>query len=197
MNENISDIQQIKDKDWDMMEKNKKHLRKLIKNFQYSETTIDSNILDLFEKLGDYTSIAENSYEKSLTILEKIYEFSAIKTKTSEILQKIGLDYYNMGKYEKALEFNNKSLMMKEKIHSNRPDHPNFALTLHNIGLVYDKMRNFEKALEYYDKSLKIAEKVYLNRPDHPALPTLFSNIGSVYNNMEKYENAIEYNDKS
>ncbi|CAF4280173.1 unnamed protein product, partial [Rotaria sordida] len=50
----------------------------------------------------------------------------------------IGLVYYNMGEYSKALSSHERSLEIK-KI-ALPPNHPDLAKSYNNIGMVYDNM---------------------------------------------------------
>lgn len=61
-------------------------------------------------------------------------------------LNNIGLIYFNLGHYKKALEYYLKCLTLQNKLKSPRIE---ISLTYNNIGLVYLSLGNYKEALNY------------------------------------------------
>lgn len=99
----------------------------------------------------------------------------------------LGVCFYCLGDYPKALEYYEKSLEISEKILGE--DHPSTSSSYNNIGLVYKKMEEYAKALEYFQKSLAICETIL--GTDHPEAATSNNNIGGVYESLGEYAKAL------
>jgi len=89
-----------------------------------------------------------------------------------------GLELYNQGEYEQALELFNLAVALDEK-------QPTLWA---NIGNTYSKMNQDEQALEAYERAIALA----------PEDPTLYQNMGGIYGSMgntvkaqELYEKAV------
>ena len=89
-----------------------------------------------------------------------------------------GLELFNQGQYEQALEIFNAAAALDEK-------QPTLWA---NIGNAYSKMNQHEQAIEAYDRAIALA----------PEDPTLYQNMGGIYGSMgntvkaqELYEKAV------
>ena len=112
---------------------------------------------------------------------------------TASIYNDISTIYYDLSKYETAMDFCKKSLAIREKELGD--EHPDTASTYINIGNIYDDLCDYQKALEYYHRSLTISEKTYGTH--HPEIAELYNNIGNVECDLGEYERAIEYHQKA
>jgi len=110
-------------------------------------------------------------------------------------LSHLGIIYYSIENYEKALNYFYKSLDANKIIN----DSLIFANANNNIGNVYntlDQLDNsnqyYQKTITYYYKSLKIYRK--LGDAKYEAI--ILNNLGTVYNNKKLYDEAlIVYNE--
>ena len=66
---------------------------------------------------------------------------------TASIYNDISTIYYDLSKYEIAMDFCKKSLAIREKELSD--EHPDTASTYINIGNIYDDLCDYQKALEF------------------------------------------------
>ena len=101
--------------------------------------------------------------------------------------------YYQQGKYAKALEYFNKALAICLKVLGE--NHPDTATCYNNIGLVYDSQGNYAQALEFYNKALAIRLKVL--GENHADTAVYYGNIGGVYSKQGNYAKALEYFNKA
>jgi len=63
----------------------------------------------------------------------------------------LGLIYYNLGEFDRAIFNHNKALNYLEKVENKR----NYKVySLNNLGLVYQKLNNYEEANDYFKKAL-------------------------------------------
>ena len=76
---------------------------------------------------------------------------------TATSYNNIGNTYYNIGDYNKALEYYELSLKIRKKILGE--EHPDTAVSYNNIGNSYYNIGDYKKALEYLELSLKIRKK--------------------------------------
>ena len=125
--------------------------------------------------------------EKAEELYQMLLDKASSKTDRAHYLNQLGVLYYNMGEYSKALSSYERSLEIYKK--ALPPNHPDLATSYNNIGGVYDDMGEYSKALSCYEQSLEIY-KVALP-PNHPDFAQSYNNIGGVYDNMGKYSKAL------
>ncbi len=107
----------------------------------------------------------------------------------SSALNIIGVTYWRMGKYDKALECYLKALNILEV----SEDKPGIAPVLNNIGIIYNNMGDRKKALDYYNRSIKICEELELKK----GLANSFNNAGNIYRKTGESKKALKYYKKA
>ncbi len=130
--------------------------------------------------LGEYQAALDYGFKK--------LEIDNDRNKSSA-LNIIGVTYWRMGKYDKALECYLKALSILEEVE----DKPGIAPVLNNIGIIYNNMGDRKKALDYYNKSIKISEEL----DDKNGLSNSFNNAGNIYRKSGESEKALEYYHKA
>ena len=131
--------------------------------------------------------------DKAKILYQMLLDKASSDKERADYLLMLGLVYYDMGEYSKALSSYEQSLeIMKVAL---PPNHPDLATSYNNIGLVYYNMGEYSKALSSYEQSLEIM-KVALP-PNHPDLATSYNNIGLVYYNMGEYSKALSSYEQS
>ncbi len=137
------------------------------------------HLASCYQKISDY----ENSIKIYLEALQ-LAERGKDEYKKSEIFNNLGITYFYLRNFDKALEFFNKALDLKTEDHNTK-----IASTLHNIGMIYKNKGDFSTAIEYYNKALKIrkAEK------DTLKIASNYLNIGNVYREQKKAQKALKY----
>ena len=112
---------------------------------------------------------------------------------TATSYNNIGGVYYNLGDYDKALDYYNKSLSICLEVFGGH--HPYVATSYNNIGGVYKNLGDYDNALDYYNKSLSIRLEVFGGH--HSDVAQSYNNIGAVYDSLGDYDNALDYYNKS
>ncbi len=84
-----------------------------------------------------------------------------------------GLEFYNSGEYNKAIECLNKAIELN----------PALDMAFCNLGATYNLLGNYEKAAEYLNEAVK------LNSQNDFA----WNNLGLLYKQQGKYNQAVEY----
>ncbi|MCD4702140.1 MAG: tetratricopeptide repeat protein [Candidatus Aegiribacteria sp.] len=107
----------------------------------------------------------------------------------SSALNIVGVTYWRMGKYDKALECYLKALNILE----DSGDNSGTAPVLNNIGIIYNTMGDRKKALDYYNKSIKICEEL----DDKKGLANSFNNAGNIYRKSGESDKALKYYQKA
>ncbi|HLC15012.1 MAG TPA: tetratricopeptide repeat protein [Thermodesulfovibrionia bacterium] len=102
-----------------------------------------------------------------------------------DILNNIGIGYYNLSNFKKAKEFY--MLALTTAINANE------ALlesnVLNNLGHVFSDLGEYQKAIDYYHQSLDITRKIGDRLDESKAL----NNLGSVFSDLGEYQKAIDY----
>ncbi len=154
--------------------------RNMAKGIILSEKIDDSSKLSILNTV--YSTLTIGNVLKLETI-EKIIDLKDIDNKLDNFSKVvfygriIGGPYYELRKYDKAIEY------LDTALHTNSND----ATALYNKGLVLNDLGRYNEAIECYDKSLAI-------RPDYP---DALINKGLILNDLGKYNEAIECYDKS
>ena len=139
-----------------------------------------------FARLGQGVSyqLRGNKVKALDLFLESIPIFEAANSLSgvAEALNNIGLMYFDMHEYDRALDYHRQSLAMRIKSKDGLGTSGSFT----NIGDVYLAKEDYETALEYYDKSLLTLDSI--GRVDYK--PNTLDNIGVAYLKMGDYERA-------
>jgi tetratricopeptide (TPR) repeat protein len=110
----------------------------------------------------------------------------------------LGLTYYSIGDFYKAMEYYKKALAHYEAMEANpvhekiRPQIVSQKIkTIGNIGLTYHAQGNYTRSLECFLNALHLSEKAGLSTD------AWYSNIGMVYDVQGEYAKAIDHYKKA
>jgi len=109
---------------------------------------------------------------------------------------RIGICYFNMDNYNKALSWYRKSLDVVNRLVSKDKNYPGQSKLMSlfgNIGSVYLSTYNFWEAEKNFEKALEISHK--LGNPESNAM--LYNNLGIVYKERKDFEKAFDYYNKA
>ncbi len=138
----------------------------------------------IFRVSGDYQGAIAYGFE-ALRMADSL----SLQPQIAEASKFLGISYYRLKEFEKALEFHNKSLdiylLLKDSLY--------VADCYINIGVVYDETGELETALKYYDDALKI----YKNNNHLPGMADVYNNIAGIYYQKHQNDKVVEYIDKS
>jgi len=141
-------------------------------------------------------SEANTYFFKSLTYLRKAKDDQGI----ADAYGNLGNSFFDMGDYQKSLDFQLLSLEENKKILRKNPkgDAKHNALqgetyALHNIGSIYNSIGMFDKALEYELKSIKY--EIKSGNKQGEAIS--YAMMASLYGNLNKMDSAEYYYKKA
>ena len=104
-------------------------------------------------------------------------------------LSNIGFYYFDLHRYDQALQFQKESLALSEDI--------DFKIgkdnALNNIGNIFEAQSNYENALEYHLKALDINRET----GSEERIASSYNNIGNIYYCLSNFEKALEYYQQS
>jgi len=122
----------------------------------------------------------------------QIAKFGLQHKQVARTYEKLGLAYYKLEQYNKALESQKKALKIVKKLDKKSP---RISYIYNNIALAYLEKRRHRTALFYLKKALKFDLKVF--GKNHPYIGTLYNSFGLVYKRQGKTERAKAYYKKS
>ena len=109
--------------------------------------------------------------------------------KYADLLTHAGVVYRALGRYGRAINYEQRALAVREKIHG--PDHKDVGSSLNQIALLYRAQGLYFKALPIERRALAISEKVL--GPDHPAVARSLNSIALGYRVRGRYADAIPF----
>jgi tetratricopeptide (TPR) repeat protein len=98
-------------------------------------------------------------------------------------LNRLGLCYYSLGQYEKAIAYHQQSLEIKEEI----GDRQGVAKSLGHLGTCYFCLGQYEKAINYHQQHRDISKDIGFRQ----GVAISLGNLGLCYNWLGQYEKAI------
>ncbi len=138
------------------------------------------------EHQGRYLEAAK-LYEKSAEIEKasgksRLHDYSASLSSAASM-------YFEVGQFDKALEYYKKSLAIVKELGLELE----VSKQLNNIGLIYSNWGRYKQAIVYHKQGLAIAEK--FGRRTSVAVE--YNNIGLNYLSLNQHDKALEYLKKS
>ncbi|KAM3100097.1 tetratricopeptide repeat protein [Phormidesmis sp. 146-12] len=163
----------------------------------YGEAVSLNNIGEIYRRQGQYSKSLE-TYQQSLKIFRNLassltaaqatitpfQDIDTVRKGEASVMHNFGSVYYDLGQYEKALDFYNQSLTTSKSL----DDKASQGRSLSNIGLVYEAQKYYSKALEVYQQAL-IARR---DAEDRPGEAATLNNIGLVHIKMNQSHLGIE-----
>jgi len=124
---------------------------------------------------------------KHKIVQESIDRFGKNHVNTATAYHNLGLAYFEIRDYQKAIEYYSEALDIQLKISGEK--HSNVAISYNCLGRVYYNMNNYKKAINLYDKALSIQLEVSGEKNLHVAI--FYNDLGNVYADISNYEKAI------
>lgn len=131
----------------------------------------------------DYISSIEYYRKAKIVIPEEYLE------EIGEVYRAMGISYFEMGIYDKALKCYHKALEYFED-EGSRDD---VGKVDNGIGEIYEALRMYDDALSYYNRSLEIK----LGIGDSLAIANTWINLGKIYYHRRKYTRSLRYYDNA
>lgn len=149
----------------------------------------DTNKVKLLNEIANF-SYDINKYDtrkfalKSYTLSEKLHYIEG----QVNGLNLIGLSYYGLGDYDKAITYNKKALLVGRNLKVDK-----LTGVYIDLANVYSAQSNNANAILYFHK----AYKVYEQRKDYHNIAMVYMNLALEYKLQKNFEKAIEYNIKA
>ena len=169
-------------------------------NIDSIQSIVSSNVSDTL-KIKNLLLLTEycqdNSKNKCVDYLNQAFAIakkSDYKKYISEISNQLGMNYYYLGDYKRAV----KNFLISLEANKSLKDEVGIASCLNNIGSIYIGQEDYVKALEYQLKSLNLRQENFkkgLGNENDIAMS--FGNIGQAYFYLKNLEKAMEYYNKS
>lgn len=134
----------------------------------------------LLESIKGNYNLALSYNKKAITIFENIKD----DTLLAKSLSAMGMNYWNIGVHDKALQFNfdalklNQTMGLKNEIASN----------FNRISMIYQTKGNVVIAEDYAKQALQTINKMPPNRSH----VTIFHNLANIYGMQGKYDKAMQ-----
>lgn len=156
-----------------------------------NKTGVDYKFNQLFDKATSLSKIAINhdSVTSLLDQAEKLLKPQESSTQSCKIIILRGLNEYNSGNYEQAIDFYYHALDHAEQ----SKDSVNISKANHCLGMVYDELQDFDEAIHYYEKSVSISQSI----KDTALVAKTFQDLAVTFQNKNDFTKALEYNDKA
>lgn len=146
-----------------------------------------------YDYLGVYYSLAGNIDSSLIAKQQQQYIMSISPRIDSVLLAKsqsyTGVDYYNLGDMNKALEYEQKAFALKKRILP--PEHPDLAFSYKLLGLY--KLRQTSganEAVEYLEENLRINLNLY-GKMDARTVDA-YHNLSSALNAATRYDESLK-----
>jgi len=122
--------------------------------------------------------------QQALSIFQEIDQETGARELKAESLYRIGINYYNLGEYDKALD----SLQQALPIFRELGDRQCETESLSMISFIYEELREYRKAIDSFQQALPIFREL----GDRELEAESLYKIGINYYNLEEYSKALD-----
>jgi tetratricopeptide (TPR) repeat protein len=105
------------------------------------------------------------------------------KAERANILGRMGVAYWNLCNYNRALECQNEAIRLREELE----DIHGMAAALNNIGLIYEKMFDWASAIKAHERSLELKTQVGFQE----GMARSLNNLGNIHLRLDNTEHAL------
>ena len=120
-----------------------------------------------------------------MKFIDKDINNSKIKKEEFHLFVKLADSYFNLGNFQKALQYYHKL----SEISPFKKDSEFIGDNYSKIGNTYWQLSDFENSLKFHQKALDIFKKKKIK----PKIAQTNINIGNVYQSLSNFENALNY----
>ena len=150
-----------------------------------------------YYKRTNNDSLAIVYYEKSLNVKQEISDSLGM----SRTYNNLGLIYFNIGDFQKAVDFYSLALKIKQNLkftdtdikikeRNKKRNDRGIGISYNNIGNVYIRWGKYEEALKFYQK----AERIFIELDFPQGLSSTSNNMGLIYDNLAQFTDTIRLN---
>ncbi len=150
------------------------------------DADLKSNLAGVLDLQGDHAGGLALQLQ-ALDLYEKV--LGPDHTSVGRALNRVGNAYYQMQRYDEALDAYRRSLQQARRTFGTR--HPTTAVRLGNIALVLDGQGRFEESLATQLEALSIEERAL--GADHPRLAITHGNLAALLLAMDRPREALAH----
>jgi tetratricopeptide (TPR) repeat protein len=110
------------------------------------------------------------------------------RRREGQTLGNLGIAYYGMGEYHRAIEYQEQRLKIAQQI----GDRLGEGQALGNLGIAYYNLGEYRRSIEYHEQALVIDKA----RRDRRGEGQDLGNLGLAYHSLGEYHRAIEYQEQ-
>jgi len=103
--------------------------------------------IDFYEAINNIHLQAVRAYRKFLTCAQSMED----KIGVALALNRLGVNYFNIGRADKSVEFHLKNLELS--------DRENCFAAYYNLGIAYRSLKNYEESLQYFQGGFDWAQE--------------------------------------
>ena len=100
-------------------------------------------------------------------------------------LGNLGLAYYSLGEYDRAIEFHQQSLNINQEIGNRQGE----AQSLGNLGITYSSLGEYGRAIDFFQQTLNMTREI----GDRQGEVTSLNNLGNAYYTLGESRQAIDF----
>ncbi len=158
------------------------------------DVVYDYDLLLLLSQRIAYLNLKLNRYQKvilhSLKVID-IYDIMGKEKEKISYLNYLGNSYFQMGKYNKALNYYFQELELRRKYNIN-PLNDDF---LDQLAKVYTAMGQYDKALDYHKRAINLIrnQKNIDKKSKESLVAKYYLKIGVIYYLKENYNKSLDY----
>ncbi len=130
----------------------------------------------------------ENEYQTSISHFKDVLKVKKIDDYPeliAETYMDIGVNYYRLGEYSKALD----NYLLSKNYYDKTANNDNYKNLLNRMGVLYYSKGEYDTAIKYLLMVLEMDEV----SADTLRMGTVNSNIGSIYFKNNEFENALDH----
>ena len=155
---------------------------------QYASADDILNICFEFLNLRGYYSVLVELYERLISGWQENLQ-PEDRSGIANSLGNLGLAYYSLGDYPRAIDYHQQSLAIQREI-GNRSGIGN---SLNNLGLAYYSLGDYPRAIDYHHQSLAIQREI----GNRFGIANSLGNLGNVYYSLGEHQRTIDYYQQS
>ncbi|WP_448528949.1 tetratricopeptide repeat protein [Raineya sp.] len=174
--------------EWQIHEKAAEYFLKALEIAQKQDKLKAKTDFLLIKVAKSYENAGNNP--KAILYYERLLETHKIAKNTTQEVQVLGIlaNLYNQeGKFQKALELNQKALENYERSQDKEAQ----AITLNNLGFGYQKLGNTPQAISYFEKALALKKELKMEQ--NLEYRTMLSNLAVLYQSQKDFEKSKIY----
>lgn len=133
------------------------HFKKAIQIFE--DLKLEGKMASSYNGLGNiflYQGVYEKALENYLQSLQLLETSNSPKQKIGLVTSNIGIVYFELKKYDKAIEYHNRALKLAEET----GDSSGVGSVFTNLGNVYKELGKYEESKAHYTRSATLFERL-------------------------------------